>query len=67
MREVVKPVVAKAHQRCHTAFQYTEHGCAVLYAVCEFGNAHFILIAVSGLMLLAIGGVVVAQLMEKFL
>jgi hypothetical protein len=62
-----KPAIAKLHSRCHSAFGYSEHICAVLYAVCEFGNLHFFLLFASAGLLVAIFGLAVLVLAEKFL
>lgn len=54
------PKTAKLHQKATGFYAYTEHGCAVLYAACEFSNLHIVLIALSGALLF--GAIVVAVL-----
>lgn len=51
----IPAIVVRIHRACSSAFAFGEHCCALLYAVCEFTNAHRWL-SLASAFLLIVGG-----------
>lgn len=56
----------KLKERIAHLFGFTEHGCAIAYAACEFWNAHPVLIGLSGGLLAAGGMLLIARALDLF-